>query len=191
MRYLLATASFLALLADPAGAQTRNQNWVRCEGGDPVLSIDSCTALIESGAETPSNLAIAYSNRGITHSDKGNFDRAIADYEQALTLNPNLAPALNSLAWDLATMSSAERRDGRRAVELAERALTLNEREPGFLDTLAAAYAEAGRFTDAVRSQEKGIELLRQAGTVSAEGIADYESRLRLYKNKQPFHRPR
>jgi len=191
MRYIFATAFFVILLAGPAGAQTRDQNWARCESGDPVRSIRACTALIQSGKESPSNLAIAYSNRGITYSDKSDFDRAILDYEQALALNPNLAPALNSLAWDLATMPSADRRDGPRAVQFAERALKLNDDEPGFLDTAAAAYAEAGRFADAVRAQNKGIGILRQAGGVPAKVIEDFESRLRLYKNNRPFHRSR
>lgn len=189
MRYLFAVAIFFVLLAGPAGAQSRNQNWAWCEGGDPVLSIKGCTALIQSLTETRNNLAIAHSNRGITYSDQGDFDRAIADYEQALKLNPELAQALNSLAWDLATMPAADRRDGPRAVQFAERALVLNDREPGFLDSAAAAYAEAGRFADAVRAQKKGIELLRQVAGMPAEVIKDFESRLQLYKNNRPFHR--
>ena len=140
MRYLFTAATVLfVFLAGPAGAQSRNQNWAWCEGGDPVLSIKGCTALIQSLTETRNNLAIAHSNRGITYSDKGDFDRAIADYEQALKLNPELAAALNSLAWDLATMPAADRRDGVRAVQFAERALALNGREPGFFDSAAAA----------------------------------------------------
>ena len=191
MRYLFAALIVFVLLANPAGAQSRDQNWAWCEGGDPILSIKGCTALIQSITETRNNLAIAHSNRGITYSDKGNFDRAIADYEQALKLNPDLAAALNSLAWDLATMPSADRRDGTRAVQFAERALALNGREPGFFDSAAAAYAETGRFADAVRAQKKSIELLRQVDGIPAEVIEDFESRLRLYKNDRPFHRSR
>lgn len=189
MRYFFAATIFFVLLASPAGAQSRNQNWAWCEGGDPVLSIKGCTALIQSPSETRNNLAIAHSNRGITYSDMGDFDRAIADYEQALKLNPELAVALNSLAWDLATMPAADRRDGPRAVQFAERALALNNREPGFLDSAAAAYAQAGRFADAVRTQKKGIEMLRQVDGMPADVIEDFESRLRLYKNDQPYHR--
>lgn len=189
MRYFIAVAILFVLLVSPAGAQSRDQNWAWCEGGDPVLSLKGCTALIQSFEETRNNLAIAHSNRGITYSDKGDFDRAIADYERALRLNPELAPALNSLAWDLATMPSATRRDGARAVQFAERAIALNGREPGFLDSAAAAYAEAGRFADAVRAQKKGIELLRQIDGMPAEVIKDFESRLQLYQNNRPFHR--
>ncbi len=189
MRNLLAATLFVVLLAGPAEAQTRNQNWTLCEAGDPDRGIDACTALIQSGTETVSNLAIAHNNRGITYSDKSDFDRAIADYEQALKLNPDLASALNSLAWEFATMPLPDRRDGRRAVDLAERALVLDEREPGFLDTAAAAYAEAGRFADAVRSQKTAIALLQQAGNVPNAVIDDFESRLRLYQGNRPFHR--
>ena len=195
MRYflpaaLLPAALLFMLFGDPASAQSRDQRWALCESGDPVRSADACTALIDSGAETPSNLAIAYSNRGISYSNKGEFTRAVADYERALAINPNLAPAMNSLAWDLATMPAADRRDGPRAVDLAERALVLNQQETGFLDTLGAAYAEAGRFADAVRTQQRALELLRQANGIPNDVIADFESRLRLYQNKQPFHRP-
>ena len=189
MRYLFAAAMFLALLTDPGAAQTRDQNWAWCEGGDPDLSIAGCTALIQSKVESRSNLAIAHNNRGITFSDKGEFDRALADYEQALALNPNLAVALNSLAWDLATMPTTAQRDGPRAVELAEKALRTNNREPGFLDTLGAAYAEVGRYSDAVRSQGQAIEILREAGKTPAAVIEDFEIRLRLYRNQRPFHR--
>ncbi|NNE83054.1 MAG: tetratricopeptide repeat protein [Alphaproteobacteria bacterium] len=189
MRCLFAAALFLVVLADPASAQTRNENWALCEAGDPARGIAACTSLIESGSETIQNLAIAHSNRGITYSDKGDFARAIADYERALQLRPTLVSALNSLAWDLATMPQADRRDGRRAVELAEQAASSNPREPGFLDTLAAAYAEAGKFGDAVRSQKQGIEMLKQTEGMPKSVIDDFESRLRLYENNQPFHR--
>ena len=189
MKHLFAAAILFVLQATSAEAQTRDQNWAWCEEGDPARGVQACTDLIESGRETIKNLAIAHSNRGISYSDKGEFGRAVADYERALELNPNLAPAMNSLAWDLATMPSASRRDGPRAVELAENAMAFNKREPGFLDTLAAAYAEAGRFADAVRTQETVVELLRQADNVPAPVIEDFESRLQLYKNNRPFHR--
>ncbi|NKB48088.1 MAG: tetratricopeptide repeat protein [Alphaproteobacteria bacterium] len=189
MRYLFAVTIFLVALTDPAGAQSRNENWKLCETGDPARGIAACTTLINSGTETIENLAIAHSNRGITYSDKGDFDQAIADYERALQLNPNLSSALNSLAWDLATMPAADRRNGRRAVELAERATKTNTREPGFLDTLAAAYAEVGRFSDAVRTQENSIEILKQTTGMPKAVIDDFESRLRLYQNNRPFHR--
>lgn len=189
MRHLFTGIFFFLLLAGAADAQTRDENWKLCESGDPEHGIAACTALIQSGEETRQNRAIAYSNRGITYSDRGDFDAAIADYERALILNPFLAAALNSLAWDLATMPQAARRDGPRAVELAERALKIDDSQPGFLDTAAAAYAENGQFAKAVSLQEKAVDILRGSVGMPQSVIEDFESRLRLYRNNEPFHR--
>lgn len=191
MRHLITATFLLILLAGPAGAQTRDENWALCESGDTDRGIAACTTLIESGGETLENLAIAHSNRGITLSDKGEFERAIADYERALQLKPTLTAALNSLAWDLATMPTADLRDGRRAVVLAERVLATDASEPGFLDTAAAAYAEAGRYADAVRSQQRAITLLQRTDDVPKAVIDDFNSRLHLYHANSPFHRAR
>ena len=64
---------------------------------------------------------------------------------------PSDTNLLNDTAWILATNPNASVRDGAEAVELAQRAVKLSGgQEPAILDTLAAAYAEAGRFADAV-----------------------------------------
>ena len=68
-----------------------------------------------------------------------------------MRLRPNDAALLNNTAWVLATNPNASVRNGMEAVELAERALKLSGgNEPAILGTLAAAYAEAGRFPEAV-----------------------------------------
>jgi TPR repeat protein len=77
--------------------------------------------------------------------------------------------AHNDYAWLLATHEEAELRDGDLAIEFAERAVA-RERIPSYLDTLAAAYAEAGRFEDAVSTQEQAIAMLDEAeGEIRAE----------------------
>ena len=71
-----------------------------------------------------------------------------------------IAEALNNLAWVLATSPKAELRNGAEAVRLAERACELTHYgEPLFIGTLAAAYAEAGRFPEAVTTAEKAEQL--------------------------------
>jgi tetratricopeptide (TPR) repeat protein len=88
---------------------------------------------------------------------------AIRFYEQALVGDPNLPVALNNLAWALATEPDERLRNGARAVELAERACQRSKwREPVLMGTLAAAYAEAGRFTDAVTMAERARDLARE-----------------------------
>lgn len=58
-------------------------------------TIGGCTALIKSGRESKHNLAVDYNNRGLAFYDKHDYDHAIADYNQALAIDPNFAQAYN------------------------------------------------------------------------------------------------
>ncbi len=94
-----------------------------------------------------------------------------------------LPSAQNSFAWMLATSTNASLRNGRLAVTFAENAVAGTRRsDPSFLDTLAAAHAEAGNFEKAVAIQNEAIALLRDAASQQ-----DYTSRLRLYQAKTPY----
>src|SRR5262249_19058159 len=85
---------------------------------------------------------------------------ALDQWRAALKLRPDWPELLNNLAWPLATDPDATLRNGAQAVELAERACQLTEYKRAVLvGTLAAAYAEAGRFTDAVSAATKAREL--------------------------------
>lgn len=64
----------------------------------PDLSIDGCTALIRSGKYSGRDLAIAYTNRGSSYDDKRNEDRAIADHDSAIRIDPKLDLAFNNRA---------------------------------------------------------------------------------------------
>jgi len=87
----------------------------------------------------------------------------------------------------LATASQAALRDGRQAVALAERAnQSAGGENPIFLHTLAAAYAEAGRFDDAVRTAQRAMVLAQTAGQSDLAGRLNDE--LKLYAAKLPFH---
>ena len=89
------------------------------------------------------------------------------------------------LAWVLATSPVDKLRDGKRAVELAKQAVELTGgKQAEFHDTLAAAYAEAGQFDEAVRSQERALEDARYA---AVEG-GGARQRLELYRSKKPYH---
>ena len=125
----------------------------------------------------------------MTLGQSGRTREAVAQYREALRLNPNLAGALNNLAWVLATSSDAELRDGAEAVRLAERACELTHYgEPLFLGTLAAAYAEAGRFPEAVTTAEKAEQLATSAGLTAV--AAKNRQLLEFYRAAKPYHEP-
>ncbi len=91
----------------------------------------------------------------------------------------------NNIAWVLATCPEAKFRNGRRAVELATQVCAATGNQvPALLDSLAAAYAEAGDFDNAVRTATRALELTRRDAASSAPAI---EARLRLYKAGRPY----
>jgi protein O-mannosyl-transferase len=111
---------------------------------------------------------------------------AIAAFQQAVRVKPDWTDALNDLAWALATQADAKLRNGSQAVEFATRAATLTQRSaPGILDTLGAAYAEAGRFDDAVATMRDAVQRAKALG--SGALAAELEGRLKLYQAKQPY----
>jgi Flp pilus assembly protein TadD len=122
----------------------------------------------------------------------GQLDRnreAIDSYWAALKLNPNLPDALNNLALILATSSDDGLRNGPEAVQLAERACQLTQyHQPLFFETLAAAYAEAGRFQEAQAAVAKAEQLAQVGGLA---GQAERDKRLlELYSAGQPLRKP-
>ncbi len=95
--------------------------------------------------------------------------------------------ALNNLAVLLATAPEAGLRNGAEAVQLAERACALTaNRNPVMLTTLAAAYAEAGRFEEAIQTAQQAIKFAREAG---AEVLVERNLQLlQYYRRGEPYH---
>jgi protein O-mannosyl-transferase len=120
---------------------------------------------------------------------QGNTREAIAQYRQVLRRQPDLPDTLNNLAWPLATAPDAAIRNGAEAVRCAEHACSLTRfQKPIFLGTLAAAYAEAGRYDDAVRAGEQAAALAETAGDTA---LAEKNRQLlELYRARRPFHEP-
>jgi Flp pilus assembly protein TadD len=111
---------------------------------------------------------------------------AVLHYRQALREAATRADVHNSLAWILATSPSADVRRPDEAIRLAERAASLTEApDPNHLDTLAAAYASASRFEDAVRTAEQAF--LLAASAQSDELAAEIHGRLHLYRGGNPY----
>jgi tetratricopeptide (TPR) repeat protein len=118
---------------------------------------------------------------------EGEFEEAIAYYRRALQVQPDAPDALEELAWLLATHPDARLRDPGQAVRLAERASRVTERRnASVLDALAAAYAAAGRFDEAVATARAALALL-PGRTELATSI---RQRLDLYAKGRPYRRP-
>jgi TPR repeat protein len=94
------------------------------------------------------------------------------------------AHAPNNIAWILATAPDARVRNGAEALRLAQQAVETGA-DGVAIDTLAAAFAEVGLFEKAVAEQQRAIDMARAAGDLDA--AADRESRLVLYRSRQPY----
>jgi Flp pilus assembly protein TadD len=93
---------------------------------------------------------------------------------------------LNDLAWILATAPDDRLRNGAEAVTLAERACHVSDfEEAQFIGTLAAAYAEAGRFENAIRAGEKAKAMAAAAG--QKELVEKNRQLLELYRAGKPY----
>src|SRR5262249_14724548 len=104
--------------------------------------------------------AHARANLGYALSKLGRTPEAIQQLNEALRLKTDSVLALYRLSWLLATDDDAKFRNGQAAVQLAERACVLSGgNEASMLDALAAAYAEVGRFPDAVATEQKALSL--------------------------------
>jgi protein O-mannosyl-transferase len=132
------------------------------------------------------NAAEAHNQLGKLAQLQSHTAEALEHWRQAARLAPDWPAPLNNLAWVLATDPHPERRNGPEALRLAERAVALaGTNDVSLLDTLAAAYAEAGRFPEAVSTALKAEALLPAPSPPHLKALL--ESRLALYRSHQPF----
>jgi len=119
----------------------------------------------------------------------GKIQPAVEHYYRILQSEPNQVSVLKNLAWILAAAEDVKLRSPVDAVKFAERACELtNYKQPRMLDTLAVAYAAAGRFAEAVETAEKALEFALSA---DKKDLADeIQKRLQLYKAGQRYRWP-
>jgi len=120
---------------------------------------------------------------------QGKIPEAIEQYRVILQYNSNDLEALKYFAWWLATDADPEVRNGPEAVQYAERACTLTHyQQTEFIGILAAAYAEAGRFNDAIQTAERAIASANAAGETNL--LEKNRQLLELYRAGHPYHEP-
>jgi Flp pilus assembly protein TadD len=159
-----------ATALDPRHAEARNNlgSALRVQGrlNDAIVEFRAASELESRSGVYRANLASAL-------TDAGNLVEAIAQYEAAVKAAPSDPFIANNLAWLLATSPQVTAQDSQRAVELAERSARISTEDPIAKGTLAAAYASAGRFEDAVVQAEKSRELALRQGNRGVSALAD------------------
>jgi tetratricopeptide (TPR) repeat protein len=129
----------------------------------------------------------AHINLGNALLQKGRADEAVLHYQRALQIKPDFLEVLNNLAWLLATSPDGHIRDGAQAVKYAGRACELTHYDvPPLVGTLAAAYAEAGRYDEAIATGQKACALAAAAG--ERDLLEKNQKLLALYRARQPYH---
>ncbi len=145
--------------------------------GRPVEAIEHLTASLKLRP----NLAETHQYFGDALVATGRPGEAVPHYSEAARLKPDWPTPLASLAWTLAVSPDETVRDAERAITAGEKAAELTRfRQPAVLDALAAAYASAGRFDDAVRTAEDALALATAAGSERLAG--DLRKRLASYR---------
>ncbi len=147
---------------------------------------DEAVSHYRKGLESAPDDVKAHFKLGQALTRNGRAQEAVQHYRKALALQPASAMILNELAWTLATAPDGAARNGPEALEVGQKAVKLSgENNPAILDTLAAAQAECGRFSEAVKTVEQALSLANAQGNASlAAQLAD---RLTLYKAGKPY----
>ena len=155
----------------------------RCD--EAILECQQILRLQPSSASTRNILRNSQAQRR-------NLQQTLAHWRESLASNPNDSRALRDVAWLLATNPNASFRNGAEAVALAKRAVELSGgSEPMFLDTVAAAYAEAGRFPEALRTARQAAASRRTKTKVRWLHRSKAESGFTKPTRPIAKHRPR
>jgi protein O-mannosyl-transferase len=126
---------------------------------------------------------------GTVLTQQGRVSEGVDEWQKVLGIQPDNGNAMSNLAWVFATSPDPSLRNGAKAVELAERALRVSAgRIPILFRTLAAAYAESGRFSEAIQTAQQGIDLANSQGN---PGLAtELQGNITLYQEQQPLRDP-
>jgi len=127
-----------------------------------------------------------YVNLAVTYAQQGKYDLAMQNCAKAEQLKPDEAESLNNMAWLFAAIGDLSTNDANKAIDYARRACELTAyNNADHLDTLAVAYAAAGKFNDAIVTAEKALNIAKTAGQENT--AREIQNRLELYKAGKPY----
>ncbi len=155
----------------------QKQQW-----GEALTQFEMAVKSQPLDAQARTNLATAL-------YQSGRLGEAIVQFQKALEIRPDHATAyynLRQVAWVLATSPDPEVRNGAQAVTLAQQVTRLSRgSDPLIAGTLAAAYAEAGQFSEARATVERAVQLASAQGKTAL--IADLQAQAHFYEAGQPY----
>ena len=164
---------------DVAGYRQRGRALSRSGNGEEAI------ADFDKAIELNEQDAVSLIERGELYAQAGDWESADIDFRTAIEVDPDCAEGYRGAAWLMATCPQAKFRNAKIAVELAEQAMELAQAQRKhdftYYDTLAATYANAGRFEEAQRTLQKAIPRAPLADA------AAMKRRLALYAAARPF----
>jgi tetratricopeptide (TPR) repeat protein len=153
---------------------------------DALQQIDESIKLARKSNVSYTLLGQLYSSKARTCIDAHRYEDAKKALDSSIHVDPNDTTSMNDLAWLLATAPEPRVRNPHRAVSLAQKCCGLNHWTNAYsIDTLAAAYASAGNFGQAVRYQQLAMQTLNKSER--AEQLTAMQDRLKLYSNHEPY----
>jgi tetratricopeptide (TPR) repeat protein len=165
-----------------AMGQGRQENLDKCQSDDPDVKVTGCTALIQADQDTTKNLSVIYNNRGNAYEKKGDYDRAIEDFNEAIHLNPNF-----EIAYYGRGDAYKKKGDYDRAIQDFNEAIHLNPnfeiahygRGNAYIDKDDYVHA-IQEFDDAIRLNPKDANAYNNRG-VAYERKGDYGHAIQDY----------
>ena len=176
MALMAVTAMMLPAALRAQQADDRSRCFAR-EGVSPEQKLEGCTALIESGGQTPQGLVAAFNSRGNVHLNNRNYDRAIGDYNQTIRLDPKYAIGFHNRGL-------AYLRKGRLdpAIEDFDAAIRLNPKYTAAFINRALAYQEKAQWD---------FDAYLAEGVYEDRAIQDLDEAIRLDPNNATAFRNR
>jgi tetratricopeptide (TPR) repeat protein len=151
---------------------------------EAIADFNRAIQLKTAGFPEYDSRCVSFSGRAGAYYQKGDYARALTDSEEAIRIDSTFSPAYNRIGWICAVCADPHFRDSAKAVQYARKACELSKwKDHKSVDTLAAAYAEAGNFEAAAKWENKALE-----ADLTKQTASDYQTRLQLYRAEKPFH---
>jgi len=160
-----------------AVGQSRQESLNKCRSVDPDAKIAGCTALIQAGQDTTENLSVIYNNRGTAYDDKGDYDRAIQDLNEAIQLNPHAEIAYYGRGYAYKKKGNFDR-----AIQDFNEAIHLN---PNF----ERAYYDRGNAYIDKDESDRAIQDFNEAIQLNPNNANNYNNRGVAYMRKGDYAR--